>query len=301
MNQQVSDLSGRHVAGVSDRRSARRRLRAVDGARLLGDWDVWVGVYARSCAGKALLPSKPRHRFLCPCGAEASRSLYELRDGFGTVLGNVDSRALRLQRKDRGDWNGWCPVAGALGPERLCSQPPLHMQLGSPAARGGSSAESGKPARGGALSEGKGWDPPCSCGVGIPDGHCTHSQGSPLSVFSLLSQGSEAWQLIPTLRVFARFWLRWSVSAGTRGHRPLLCQVSTLLGSSSSAVLECQRQSEHRWDILLSAPFLSPAPLPPLLEVALETFSSLPSKKMESAGLLWEDVSRLIRGRTAAS
>lgn len=130
----------------------------IAGARLLGTRTCGC-VRTKLCWESAFSP-KAQALISLPDGAKACSTLYELRGGFRAVPGNVDSRALRLQRKDRGDWDGWCPVAGALGPARLCSQPPLHMQLGSPASRGGSSAESGKPARGGARSAREGLGSP---------------------------------------------------------------------------------------------------------------------------------------------
>lgn len=110
--------------------------------------------------GKRFLPQSLGTDFSVPMVLKRAQLCRSFRGGFRAVPGNVDSRALRLQRKDRGHWDGWCPVARTLGPTRLCSQPPLHMQLGSPAARGGSSAESGKPARGGAGSAGEGLGSP---------------------------------------------------------------------------------------------------------------------------------------------
>lgn len=94
---------------------------------------------------------------------------------FQAALGSVESRALKLQGEVGGSLGGWCAAAGASGPARLCSQPPLHMQRGSLAARGGSSAESGKPAKGGAGRgvQGRGWDPRAAARVGIRDLHLT--------------------------------------------------------------------------------------------------------------------------------
>lgn len=72
-NQQVSGRPGPHVAGVSDPRSARRRLRGVCD-RCASAWGPGrVGVYARSCAGEALSPLKRRHGFLS--GAEERPTL----------------------------------------------------------------------------------------------------------------------------------------------------------------------------------------------------------------------------------
>lgn len=94
-----------------------------------------------------------------PLLAVLGRAQFGLRAGMGSALrfgwlqvalGSVGSRALKLQGEAQGGRGSWCAEAGALGPARLCSQPPLHMQRGSPAARGGSSARPGKPVKGGA-------------------------------------------------------------------------------------------------------------------------------------------------------
>ena len=83
--------------------------------------------------------------------------------------GRSPGRSLRLVRGSRG-----------AGPARLCSQPPLHMQRGSPAARGGSSLESGKPAKGGAGSAGAGLGSPGCCGGGDPGSPYPHSHSTGL-------------------------------------------------------------------------------------------------------------------------
>lgn len=103
------------------------------------------------------------------------------RNGLGALVrmasGSPGKRAesrIEAAGKARGALGRWCAAAGALGLARLCSQPPLHMQRGSLAARGGSSAESGKPAKGGAGRAGAGLGSP-RCREGRDPGSPSHS------------------------------------------------------------------------------------------------------------------------------
>lgn len=138
---------------------------------------VWLRVCGYGCTHKELCPGgafslRPKHRF-GRWGAPTSG----VRAGTGpalwlgwlqAALGSVGSRALKLQKEARGGLGGWCAAARALGPASLCSQPPLHMQRGSLAARGGSRAESGKPVKGGAGRAGAGLGSPRCCEDGDP-------------------------------------------------------------------------------------------------------------------------------------
>lgn len=139
---------------------------------------LWLRVCGCGCIHaefrwESAFPQGPSSDF--PLLAVLGRAQLGLRAGMGpafrfgwlqVALGSVGSRALKLQGEAQGGRGGWCAEAGALGPARLCSQPPLHMQRGSPAARGGSSAESGKPVKGGAWRAGAGQGSPRSCGGG---------------------------------------------------------------------------------------------------------------------------------------
>jgi hypothetical protein len=133
------------------------------GSRTFGWGCVGAGVYARSSAVKSLFPQAEAPFSL-------SRWCWDVVGALGRAWGSTGKRGrpdAEAPARNSARWRWRVPVAGALGPARLCSQPPLHMQRGSPSARGGSSAESGKPARGGAERAREGLVSPRCCGDGF--------------------------------------------------------------------------------------------------------------------------------------